>query len=210
MAWRICSDSDMPVRAFIDRRRASKSGSIVKVQRFFLITWAPTSQLYGDGRVVARLQPVEQDRRHALRRACARQHEEQLVDPTWVQLEAAGEQEEGERGNIIVVRKAVRAHSRRQRRAPGQPGRKNPVGRRCKSLHVCGSDADLHTFWGVYRICPSGPQTPFLRAFNGTHRYFVRPCGSDQLALSLHHACAFPLGQCCSWREASCRSSESA
>jgi hypothetical protein len=46
----------MPVRAFIDRRRASKSGSIVKVQRFFLITSAPTSQLYGDGRVVARLQ----------------------------------------------------------------------------------------------------------------------------------------------------------
>jgi hypothetical protein len=113
----------MPVRAFIDRRRASKSGSIVKVQRFFLITWAPTSQLYGDGRVVARLHAIEQDRRHAPRRARARQHEEQLVDPAWVHFEAAREQAVGQRGNIIVVRKAVRAHSRRHRRAAGQQGR---------------------------------------------------------------------------------------
>jgi len=126
MAWRICSDSDMPVRAFIDRRRASKSGSIVKVQRFFLITSAPTSQLYGDGRVVARLPPIEQDRRHAARRARARLLEEQLVDPAWVQPEATRERAEGERGNIFVVKKAVRAHSRRQRRTPGQPGRMAP------------------------------------------------------------------------------------
>jgi hypothetical protein len=45
-----------------------------------------------------------------------------------------------------VVRKAVRAHSRRHRRAPGQRGQIAAIDKRCYSLQRCRNGGDLQTF----------------------------------------------------------------